>query len=164
MGAYSPAPVVTDAMAQQVMERIIMPTVAAMAAEGAPFKGVLYAGLMITADGPKLLEYNVRFGDPECQVLCVRLMSDLLPALIAARDGVLNSFHLRWVEKAALCVVMAAKGYPGDYAKGTAIHGLDKAAALSEVTVFHAGTQSGPDGQVLANGGRVLGVTALGNT
>jgi phosphoribosylamine---glycine ligase len=164
MGAYSPAPIVTQAMAQQVMDRIIMPTVRAMAAEGAPFKGVLYAGLMITTDGPKLLEYNVRFGDPECQVLCARLMSDLLPALIAARDGVLNTFHLRWIEQAALCVVMATKGYPGDYAKGSVIRGLDTAAALQDVTIFHAATKPGPAGEILASGGRVLGVTARGDT
>src|SRR4029079_9216704 len=124
MGAYSPAPVVTDAMAQQVMERIIMPTVAAMAAEGALFKGVLFAGLMMTAEGPKLLEYNVRFGDPECQVLCVRLMSDLLPALVATCDGMLGNFQLRWYDDAALTVVMASRGYPGDYAKGSAIRRL----------------------------------------
>jgi phosphoribosylamine--glycine ligase len=164
MGAYSPAPIVTDALAQRVMADIIEPTVAAMAREGAPFKGVLYAGLMIGAEGPKLLEYNVRFGDPECQVLCVRLMSDLLPALIAARDGVLKTFHLRWIDEAALCVVMATKGYPGDYAKGSVIRGLDKAAALAGVQVFHAGTGAGPDGAVLASGGRVLGVTATGAT
>jgi phosphoribosylamine---glycine ligase len=164
MGAYSPAPIVTEAMAQQVMDGIIMPTVAAMTTEGAPFKGVLFAGLMITAEGPKLLEYNVRFGDPECQVLCARLMSDLLPALIAARDGVLDTFHLRWLEQAALCVVMAAKGYPGDYGKGSVIRGLDKAAALPDGTVCHAGTKPGPAGEIIASGGRVLGVTARGGT
>ncbi len=164
MGAYSPAPAVSEAVAQQVMDRIIEPTVAAMAAEGAPFRGVLYAGLMLTADGPRLLEFNVRFGDPECQVLCVRLMSDLLPALLAARDGVLGSFHLRWLDKAALCVVMAAKGYPGAHARGGVIGGLERAAALPDVTIFHAGTTPGPEGRVLASGGRVLGVTALGDT
>ncbi|WP_119462170.1 phosphoribosylamine--glycine ligase [Rhodospirillaceae bacterium SYSU D60014] len=162
MGAYSPAPVVTEAMADEIMARIIEPTVRAMAAEGRPFKGVLFAGLMITKDGPKLLEYNTRFGDPECQVLCMRLMSDLLPALIAARDGVLKNFQLRWYEQAALTVVMAAKGYPGDYRKGTEIRNLDKAAALPDVTIFHAGTQRAEDGRLLAAGGRVLGVTALG--
>jgi phosphoribosylamine--glycine ligase len=135
-----------------------------MAAEGRPFRGVLYAGLMLTKDGPKLLEYNVRFGDPECQVLCVRLMSDLLPALIAAAEGVLRSFHLRWFDKAALTVVMAANGYPDVYQKGTEIRGLEKAAALPDVTVFHAGTRRGEDGRILANGGRVLNVTATGKT
>ena len=164
MGAYSPAPVVTEAVAGDIMARIIRPTMAAMAAEGRPFKGVLYAGLMLTADGPKLLEYNVRFGDPECQVLCVRLMSDLLPALIASTDGVLRSFHLRWYDQAALTVVMAAKGYPGAYQKGTEIRGLDKAAALPDVTIFHAGTKRSDDGRLLATGGRVLNVTATGKS
>jgi phosphoribosylamine--glycine ligase len=164
MGAYSPAPAVTEAVAADVMDRIIRPTIAAMAAEGRPFKGVLYAGLMLTAEGPKLLEYNVRFGDPECQALCVRLMSDLLPALIAAADGVLRSFHLRWYDRAALTVVMAAKGYPEAYEKGTEIWGLEKAAALPDVTIFHAGTRRSDDGRILANGGRVLNVTATGKT
>ena len=163
MGAYSPAPVVTEAVAADVMNRIIRPTIAAMAAEGRPFKGVLYAGLMLTRDGPKLLEYNVRFGDPECQVLCVRLMSDLLPALIASAEGVLSSFHLRWHDKAALTVVMAANGYPESYRKGTEIRGLEQAAALPDVTVFHAGTKREGD-RILANGGRVLNVTATGKT
>src|SRR5262249_38026915 len=133
MGAYSPAPVVTEAVAADIMARIINPTIAAMAAEGRPVKGVPYARLMLAKDGPKLLEYNVRFGDPECQVLCVRLMSDLLPALIASAEGVLSSFHLRWYDKVALTVVMAAKGYPEAYQKGTEIRGLDKAAALPDV-------------------------------
>jgi phosphoribosylamine--glycine ligase len=164
MGAYSPAPIVTEATAEDIMARIIRPTIAAMAAEGRPFKGVLYAGLMLTAQGPKLLEYNVRFGDPECQVLCVRLMSDLLPALIASADGVLRSFHLRWYDHAALTVVMAAKGYPDAYQKGTEIRGLDHAAALRDVTIFHAGTKRSDDGRVLATGGRVLNVTATGKT
>jgi phosphoribosylamine---glycine ligase len=164
MGAYSPAPIVTEAAAADIMARIIQPTVQAMKAEGRPFKGVLFAGLMLTAEGPKLLEYNVRFGDPECQVLCPRLMSDLLPALIATHDGVLKNFHLRWQERAALTVVMAAKGYPDSYQRGSAIRGLDKAAALKDVLVFHAGTKPGPDGAILANGGRVLGVTGTGAT
>ncbi|HTO81285.1 MAG TPA: phosphoribosylamine--glycine ligase, partial [Methylomirabilota bacterium] len=164
MGAYSPAPAVTDAVGADAMARIIKPTIAAMAAEGRPFKGVLYAGLMLTADGPKLLEYNVRFGDPECQVLCVRLMSDLLPALLASHDGQLGNFHLRWHDKAALTVVMAAKGYPDAYKKGTEIRGLEQAAALSDVTIFHAGTTRDAGGRLLANGGRVLNVTATGKT
>ena len=163
MGAYSPAPIVTEAVAANIMAHIIQPTIAAMAAEGRPFKGVLYAGVMLTKDGPKLLEYNVRFGDPECQVLCVRLMSDFLPALIAASEGVLANFHLRWYDQAALTVVMAAKGYPEAYQRGTEIRGLEKAAALPDVTVFHAGTK-GEDGRILANGGRVLNVTATGKT
>jgi phosphoribosylamine---glycine ligase len=164
MGAYSPAPVVSEALAEEIMARIIRPTMAAMAAEGRPFKGVLYAGIMLTAKGPKLLEYNVRFGDPECQVLCVRLMSDLLPALIAAHDGVLKNFQLRWQDKAALSVVMAAKGYPESYKKNTEIRGLDKAAALPDVTIFHAGTRRDEEGRIFATGGRVLNVTALGAT
>jgi phosphoribosylamine--glycine ligase len=119
---------------------------------------------MLTSEGPKLLEYHVRFGDPECQVLCARLMSDLLPALIAAHDGLLKTFNLRWQDKAALTVVMAAKGYPDSYQRGSVIRGLDRAAALTDVMLFHAGTKAGPDGAVLANGGRVLGVTATGAT
>ncbi len=160
MGAYSPAPIVTETMQAAVMERIITPTVEAMREEGAPYKGVLYAGLMIEDGEPKLLEFNVRFGDPECQVLMARLMSDVLPALIAARDGVLDMFDLRWHEDAALCVVMASEGYPGAYEKGSEISGLEAAGALDGVTVFHAGTRI-EDGRVLADGGRVLGVTAL---
>ena len=160
MGAYSPAPIVTEAMEATVMGRIIRPTVEAMREEGIPFKGVLYAGLMIENGEPQLLEYNVRFGDPECQVLMARLMSDVLPALIAARDGVLDMFDLRWHEDAALCVVMASDGYPGSYDKGSEIRGLDAAGALEDVTVFHAGTRK-ENARVLADGGRVLGVTAL---
>jgi len=163
MGAYSPAPIVTDAVAETVMARIVRPTVAALAAAGTPYKGVLYAGLMIGKEGPKLLEYNVRFGDPECQALMVRLKSDLLPALIAARDGVLGHFDLRWRDEASVCVVMASRGYPGAYEKGSEIRGLDRAEALAGVTVFHAGTRA--DGErILADGGRVLGVTATAPT
>ena len=160
MGAYSPAPVVTEEVAERVMARIVRPTVAAMKAEGAPFRGVLYAGLMIENGEPRLLEYNVRFGDPECQALMVRLASDLLPALVASADGVLDMFDLRWHEDAALTVVMAAKGYPGDYARGSVIGGLDALPANDGVTVFHAGTKE-DGGRVRAAGGRVLGVTAL---
>jgi phosphoribosylamine--glycine ligase len=163
MGAYSPAPVVTPLIEKVVAARIVGPTVEAMAAEGRPYKGVLYAGLMITPDGPKLVEYNVRFGDPECQVLMMRLKSDLLPALIGARDGVLKHFDLRWYDEPALTVVMAAKGYPGEYKKGTEIRGLDRAAELPDVKVFHAGTKREGD-RVLAAGGRVLNVTATGKT
>lgn len=164
MGAYSPAPVLTPALQQEVMERIIRPTVDAMIKEGAPFKGVLFAGLMITKTGPQLIEYNTRFGDPECQTLMLRLKSDLLPALMAARDGVLKDFDLRWKDEAALCVVMAGEGYPGEPRKGTRIEGLDAAAAEADTIVFHAGTKAGPDGAILANGGRVLGVCGLGKT
>ncbi|HEX9770741.1 MAG TPA: phosphoribosylamine--glycine ligase [Kiloniellales bacterium] len=164
MGAYSPAPIMTEAMAGRVMDEILRPTVRAMREEGRPYKGVLYGGLMITAEGPKLLEYNVRFGDPECQVLMARLKSDLLPALIATSDGVLGSFDLRWHEEAALVVVLAAKGYPGAYEKGSVIRGVEAAERDDKVVVFHAGTKRGEDGALLANGGRVLGVTALGAT
>ena len=165
MGAYSPAPLMTDELAARVMAEIIEPTVAAMEAEGRPFKGVLYAGLMITPEGaPKLVEYNVRFGDPECQVLLMRLMSDLVTALVATCDGVLGSFDLRWYPEAALCIVMATEGYPGSYAKGSVIGGLEAAESDADVTVFHAGTKQGADGTCLANGGRVLGVTALGES
>jgi len=132
-----------------------------MAKEGRPFKGVLYAGLMLTAEGPKLIEYNVRFGDPECQVLLPRLKSDLLPALIAARDGVLGDFDLRWREEPAVCVVLAARGYPDDPLKGTEIRGLEAAAREPGVSLFHAGTRRDGD-RLLADGGRVLNVVALG--
>ncbi len=164
MGAYSPAPIVTEAMIDTIMKTIITPTMEGMAAEGTPYAGVLYAGLMIKDGVPKLLEYNVRFGDPECQVLMMRLRSDLLPALMAAADGVLSDFDLRWYDEVALTVVMAANGYPGAYDKGSEIRGLEAVAALPDVTVFHAGTARGPNGEILATGGRVLAVTALGKT
>jgi phosphoribosylamine--glycine ligase len=160
MGAYSPAPCVTPALEREVMERIIMPTVRGMMAEGRPFKGVLYAGLMLTRSGPQLIEYNVRFGDPECQVLMPRLMSDLLPALLAARDGVLDGFDLRWYPDSAVAVVLAAKGYPGEPVKGTEIGGLAEAAGSDpSVKIFHAGTKR-VDGRLVADGGRVLNVVA----
>ena len=164
MGAYSPAPVMSPEMERRVMDEIVTPTVAAMKAEGQPYKGVLYAGLMITEEGPKLIEFNVRFGDPECQVLMPRLKSDLLPALIASADGVLANLDLRWHDAAAMTVVMAANGYPGPYGKGSEIRGLEAAAALDGVVVFHAGTKAGAGGAVLADGGRVLGVTATAPT
>jgi phosphoribosylamine--glycine ligase len=163
MGAYSPAPVMTRELEKRVMDEIVMPTVRALKQMGAPYKGVLFAGLMITAKGPQLIEYNVRFGDPETQVLMLRLTSDLVPALMAARDGQLKNFDLRWSNDAALTVVMAATGYPGSYEKGTVIDGLDAAAALDGVEIFHAGTRS-EGGRVLANGGRVLNVCARGRT
>jgi len=163
MGAYSPAPIMTPEMNSRVMDEIILPTVRALKAMGAPYKGVLFAGLMIAKDGPQLIEYNVRFGDPETQVLMLRLMSDFLPALMAARDGQLKNFDLRWYDDAALTVVMAAKGYPGSYDKGSVIDGLDEAAQIEGVEIFHAGTKS--DGtHILANGGRVLNVSARGKT
>jgi phosphoribosylamine--glycine ligase len=162
MGAYSPAPTVTPEIEAEVMTRIIMPTVRAMAQDGRPFKGVLYAGLMLTADGPKLLEYNVRFGDPECQTLMMRLKSDIVPALMAVRDGILDRVDLRWHDESAICIVMAARGYPDDPLRGTEIKGLAEAAgAAPDMAIFHAGTKR-DGGRILADGGRVLGVTALG--
>ena len=160
MGAYSPAPSLTEALEAEVMETIILPTVRGMAADGHPYRGVLYAGLMLDGGKPKLLEYNVRFGDPECQVLMMRLRSDIVPALVAACDGTLDTFDLRWSDEAALTVVLAANGYPGAYEKGTEIRGLDDAAATG-ATVFHAGTAA-EDARILATGGRVLNVTARG--
>jgi phosphoribosylamine--glycine ligase len=163
MGAYSPAPVMTPQMTALTMDEIILPTMRAMQRIGAPYKGALFAGLMIARDGPKLIEYNARFGDPETQVLMLRLMSDLVPALIACRDGQLKNFDLRWYPDAALTVVMAAKGYPGTYARGSVIEGLDAAADIDGVEIFHAGTRA-EGGKIVANGGRVLNVSALGKT
>lgn len=163
MGAYSPAPIVTPAIQRTIDETILAPTIAAMKAEGRPFRGVLYAGLMIIKEEPKLLEYNVRFGDPECQTLLMRLKSDLLPALIASHDGQLKFFDMRWHDEPSLCVVMASKGYPGDYVKGSEIRNLDAAGQVGGVVIFHAGTAR-EDGKIVATGGRVLGVTARGRT
>jgi phosphoribosylamine--glycine ligase len=162
MGAYSPAPIMTQALCDRTMNEIILPTVAAMKRRGTPFKGVLYAGLMIDAGSPKLIEYNVRFGDPEAQPLMMRLKSDLLPVLLATAKGKLSGLTLEWEADTALCVVMASRGYPGAYDKGTEIKGLDAARAVPQSAVFHAGTAR--DGtRTVANGGRVLGVTALGS-
>ena len=161
MGAYSPAPAMTPALCEETRTSIVEPLVRGLAAEGTPYTGVFYAGLMLTADGPKLLEVNARFGDPECQVLMPRLKSDLLPALMAAHDGELKEFDLRWRDEAALCVVLAAEGYPGAYEKGSAIREIETAEDLDDVMVFHAGTARTEAG-VVAAGGRVLGVTALG--
>jgi phosphoribosylamine--glycine ligase len=163
MGAYMPAPIVDDAMTQKIMDTIINPTVKGMADAGYPFTGVLFAGLMIENGTPKTLEFNVRFGDPECQVLMARLESDVLIALKAAAEGKLNEITLKWRQDAAMVVVMAAEGYPGAYQKGTEIKNLAAADALDGVTVFHAGTKQDGD-KVLATGGRVLGVTAYGPT
>jgi len=161
MGAYSPAPVLTPALEAQAMDIFVRPTVEAFARKGLSYMGVLYLGLMITKNGPKLVEYNCRFGDPEAQVLMPRLKSDLLTALLAARDGVLSGFDMRWKDDAALTVVMASKGYPGAYEKGHEIFGLDAAASLPGVNLFHAGTER-RDGKIVAVGGRVLNVTATG--
>jgi phosphoribosylamine---glycine ligase len=161
MGCISPAPMMTGALSARIMREIVTPTLDAMRDRGAPFHGVLFAGLMITAEGPKLIEYNVRFGDPECQVLMLRLKSDLLPMLAAAARGDLSGTAVEWSGETAVTVVMAAKGYPGDYAKGSVIRNLNAASAVEGVTVFHAGTGAA-NGEVTAQGGRVLNVSALG--
>ena len=164
MGAYSPAPVMTGAMNARVMDEIITPTLTAMAEAGTPYVGVLYAGLMITEDGPKLIEYNVRFGDPECQPLMMRLNTDLVDLMEAATTGDLAGGAVDWDARAALSVVMATRGYPGSYEKGSVIEGVERAAADDLVKVFHAGTSRDDDGALIATGGRVLNVTALGET
>jgi phosphoribosylamine---glycine ligase len=162
MGAYSPAPCMTEALCAETLEKIVKPTVAALASMGHPYKGVLYAGLILTRDGPRLIEYNARFGDPETQVLMMRLKDDLLTLLIASVDGTLDRMSVRWREETALTVVMCAKGYPGDVVKGSHINGLGQDFGMG-VEVFHAGTAL--DGEfIVANGGRVLNVTALGKT
>ena len=163
MGAYSPAPVVDDKLAQAIMDRIVRPTVEALKAEGRPYRGVLYAGVMVTDEGPKVLEFNARFGDPECQPLLVRLKSDLLEALYACARGRLGEVTLQWADDAALVVVLATRGYPGYFVAGSEIHGLDAAAGVDDVVVFHAATAF-DNGHVLATGGRVLGVTARAPT
>ncbi len=163
MGAYSPAPVMTDALCAQVMDEMIRPTLRALSAMGTPYKGVLYAGVMVTNEGPKLVEYNARFGDPECQVLMLRMKDDIVPALMASADGQLKNFSLRWTDDVALTVIMAARGYPGDYGKGSVIAGLGDAAAIDGVEIFHAGTKQDGD-RVLANGGRVLNICASGKS
>jgi phosphoribosylamine---glycine ligase len=163
MGAYSPTKLVDAAMEKRIMDEIVRPTLAGMAKEASPFKGVLFAGLMIGKTGPKLIEFNVRFGDPECQTLLLRLMSDLLPALVASQQGELKHFHLRWYDDTALCVVMAAQGYPDAPRKGTSIGDLDAAGNTPNVTVFHAGTKLA-DGKLVADGGRVLNVCARAKT
>jgi phosphoribosylamine--glycine ligase len=163
MGAYSPAPILDQAMVERAMAEIVLPTVRAMKADGIPFKGVLYAGLMIGRNGPKLIEYNCRFGDPETQPMMMRLKSDIVPALIACADGGLKHLDLRWRDEAALTVVMAANGYPDAYQKGSEIKGLDRAAQVEGVEIFHAGTRQEGE-RVLAVGGRVLNVTAMAPT
>jgi len=164
MGCYAPTPMFPPALEQAAFEGIIQPALAEMARRGTPFRGVLFAGLMLTSDGLKLIEFNVRFGDPECQVLLLRLRSDLLPALLAAHDGELAHFDLRWHDSAAVAVVMAARGYPEAPEHGSEIRGLESAAAKPGVQVFHAGTIADVDGRVRAAGGRVLTVCATGTT
>jgi phosphoribosylamine--glycine ligase len=163
MGAYSPAPVVTDALMDQITREILVPVVDGMNRNGTPYKGVLYAGLMMTAGGPRVLEFNVRFGDPETQPILMRLKSDLLEVLLATCEGTLDDVTLKWDPRPAVCVVMASGGYPNDYEKGKRITGLDDVRELEDVIVFHAGTKE-QDGDIVTSGGRVLGVTALGKT
>ena len=162
MGTYSPAPILNKDLTQEIMQKFIIPTVDGMKKEGHIYRGVLYAGLMITENGPKLIEYNARFGDPETQVLLMRLKTDLLPALIACADGTLDQINLDWDRSAAICVVMAANGYPAEYKKGTSIKGLQKAGKIEGTQIFHAGTLLNQQGDLIANGGRVLGITSLG--
>ncbi len=163
MGAYSPAPVITDEMMSRITREILVPIVDGMNRNGTPYKGVLYAGLMITSGGPRVLEFNVRFGDPETQPILMRLQSDLLEVCLAVCDGRLEEVFLKWDPRPAVCVVMASGGYPGDYEKGKVIHGLEHASELQDVMVFHAATKQ-QNSEVVTNGGRVLGVTALGAT
>ncbi|HLJ70403.1 MAG TPA: phosphoribosylamine--glycine ligase [Roseiarcus sp.] len=163
MGAYSPAPVMTDAMSARVMREIVLPTIAGMRARGAPFRGALFAGLMIGADGPKLIEYNVRFGDPEAEVVLARFDGDLLALLLGCAAGALPETSPRFLDRAALTVVIAAQGYPGAPRKGTEIRGIERAGAMPGVTIHHAGTRR-DGGRILADGGRVLAVTALGGS
>ncbi|WP_421792551.1 phosphoribosylamine--glycine ligase [Hyphobacterium sp.] len=165
MGAYSPTPVAGSKMIRKTMDEIIMPAVRALEAAGTPYSGVLYAGLMIEDGQPRLIEFNARFGDPECQILMMRMLSDIVPYLKACADGTLDQMPpLSWHGSAAVTVVKAARGYPGSYEKGTPIKGVEKADAMDQVTVFHAGTKHGSEGELLANGGRVLNVTARGGS
>ena len=163
MGAYSPAPVMTDAVTQKALDEIVKPTMAEMAKRGTPYQGVLYVGLMIKDGQPRLVEYNVRFGDPECQVLMMRLGAQVLDLLHAAAEGRLNEMRVTWAEDHALTIVLAAEGYPGTYRKGTEIRGLDTLPETSQQMCFHAGTAM-KDGKLVSNGGRVLNVTARGAT
>jgi len=163
MGAYSPAPVVTDKLMDQISREVLVPTVDGMNRNGTPYKGILYAGLMITAGGPRVLEFNVRFGDPETQPILMRMKSDLLEVMLAVCDGKLDEITLEWDPRPAVCVVMASGGYPDDYQKGKEITGLKEARQLEDVIVFHAGTKE-QDGKIVTSGGRVLGVTAMGRT
>jgi phosphoribosylamine--glycine ligase len=162
MGAYSPAPVATPEIEARIMKEIVQPAVAGMKAEGRPFKGVLFAGVMVTGDGPKLIEFNARFGDPECEVLCIRMMSDIVPALVACADGTLEDFALRWYPESALTLVMATRGYPGSTKPGSIIRNLPE--ERDDAIVFHCGTKTNAAGEIEAHGGRVLAVTALGKT
>lgn len=161
MGAYSPAPVVTDEVNKRILERILRPAIQGIAEEGRPYKGVLYAGVMIAEGHPKVLEFNARFGDPETQPVLMRMKGDIVPILEACIDGNLSQCRIEWDERPSVCVVMASKGYPGDYERGKAIAGLKEVSRMEDVFVFHAGTAF-KDGQIVTNGGRVLGVAGLG--
>jgi phosphoribosylamine--glycine ligase len=163
MGAYSPTPVMTPELERRALDEIVRPTARALVRAGTPYRGVLYAGLILTRAGPKLIEYNVRFGDPECQVLMPRLKDDLLTLLLATCDGTLGKVSVRWHDEHALTVVLASKGYPGAYPSGSEIRGIDRAGEVEGVTVFHAGTRR-DGGKIVAAGGRVLNVTATGKT
>ncbi len=163
MGAYSPAPIVTDTIAEEILENILRPTIKAMAQEGRAYKGILYAGLMIIREEPKVLEFNVRFGDPETQPILMRMDSDIVPLFLASIEGSLDTQKIKWSKDASVCVVMASAGYPGSYPKGEEILGVDKLRNNSNTVVFHAGTKK-VDNKLVTNGGRVLGVTSLGNT
>jgi len=164
MGTYSPAPVVTPEIESSIFNDIVLPVIEGMARDGVPYQGVLFAGVMIGASGPKLIEFNIRFGDPEAQVLMQRLKSDILPILLAASEGKVSELpKVEFDNKTAICVVMAANGYPGSYKKNTPIHNVDAASAIDGVMVYHAGTKLDSEGQLVANGGRVLGVTSLDN-
>lgn len=163
MGAYSPAPVVTDALMEQIIREILVPTVDGMNRNDTPYRGILYAGIMLTQGGPRVLEYNVRFGDPETQPILMRMKSDLLDVMLAVAEGRLDKVSLDWDSRPAVCVVMASGGYPGGYEKGKVITGLDAASQMKDVMVFHAGTAK-RDGKIVTDGGRVLGVTALGDS
>ncbi len=163
MGAYCPAPVVTEQLMDQIVKEVLVPTVDGMNRNGTPYRGILYAGIMITQGGPRVLEYNVRFGDPETQPIMMRFKSDLIETMLAVCDAKLDKLNLQWDPRPAVCVVISSGGYPGEYEKGKEIKGLDDAAKLKDVVVFHAGTQS-RDGKIVTAGGRVLGVTAMGRT
>jgi phosphoribosylamine--glycine ligase len=163
MGAYCPAPVITDSLMEQINREVLVPVVDGMNRNGTPFKGILYAGIMVTAGGPRVLEFNVRFGDPETQPILMRLKSDLLEVCLAVCDGKLSDITLEWDERPAVCVVMSSGGYPGSYEKSKIITGIDEAEQLDDVVVFHAGTTV-DQGNIVTSGGRVLGVTAMGKT
>ena len=163
MGAYSPAPVVTDKILKEVEDNVFRRMIDGMNKEGAPFVGVLYAGIMITKEGPKVLEFNVRFGDPETQPILMKLKTDIVDIIEHILEGKLDKIKVEWDKRAAVCVVLASKGYPGDYEKGKEISGLNDTKSLKDAVVFHAGT-SLKDGKIVTSGGRVLGVTAIADT